>query len=114
MPPQQSAFHVIRLQVHSTDPGRSTPKLIEEIQQSAPQLAQRLDAGQVQVEREQAIPIDPATQILIIKVLHYVTPIVISELTKRAVNALLDMFEDAIIEPVNAEDHSKERKTPEK
>jgi hypothetical protein len=105
----------IRVQVHSTDPDRSTPKLIEEIQKSAPQLAERLEAGQVQVEREQAIPIDPATQILIIKVLHYVTPIVVSELTKRAVNVLLDMFQDAIIEPANEEDDSKERKrTPEK
>lgn len=56
MSPQQSATtQVIRVQVHSTDPGRSTPKLIEEIRKSAPNLAQRLEADEVQVEREQAI-----------------------------------------------------------
>jgi len=44
-----------------------------------------------------------------------VTPIIVSELAKRALNVLLDMFQDAIIEPANEQDDSKERKqTPDK
>jgi hypothetical protein len=108
--------HILRFEVKNLDDTREVSAVVDEIAKLTPDIAERLstadDTIQLHVRREEAIPIDPITIVIIVELINITAKPLVEGFFKRIgekmADWLMDDIDNAMVTPKDNEPEEHE------